>query len=79
MFLLCCSAVSIVVELPHLHMFINFSFMEETSHNVEAAVDHGVNDPSTNKCKVIDILEFSCAPMCLTCSFFYPTPLRVCR
>ena len=23
----------------------------------------------------IYILEFSCAPLCLTCSFFYPTPL----
>ena len=22
-------------------------------------------------------LEFSCAPMCLACSFFYSTPLRV--
>mgnify|MGYP000876567231 CR=1 FL=1 len=60
--------------------------MQETSHNVEAAVDRGVNDPSTDKCKVIFIfivfiyiLEFSCAPMCLACSFFYPTPLRVCR
>ena len=29
--------------------------MQETSHNVEAAVDHGVNDPSTDKCKVIFI------------------------
>ena len=54
-FLLCCSAVSIVVELTHLHLFINFSFMQETSHNVEAAVDCGVNDPSTDKCKVIFI------------------------
>ncbi|XBI46531.1 hypothetical protein VPH35_110761 [Triticum aestivum] len=25
--------------------------VDETSHNVEAAIDHGVNDPSTNKCK----------------------------
>ena len=24
-------------------------------------------------------LEFSCAPMCLACSFFYPTPFRVCK
>ena len=58
--------------------------MQEIIHNVEAAVDGGVNDLSTNKCKVIFIfvlfiyiLEFSCAPMCLTCSFFYPTPLVV--
>ena len=29
--------------------------MQETSHNVEAAVDGGVNDASTNKCKVIFI------------------------
>ena len=29
--------------------------MQETSHNVEAAVDRGVNDPSTDKCKVIFI------------------------
>ena len=29
--------------------------MQETSHNVEATVDHGVNDPSTDKCKVIFI------------------------
>ena len=29
--------------------------MQETGHNVEAAVDHGVNDPSTDKCKVIFI------------------------
>ena len=59
--------------------------MQETSHNVEAAVDRGVNDPSTDKCKVIFyvlmclfiFLEFSCAPICLACSFFYSTPLRV--
>ena len=80
--LVCCSAVSIVVELTHLHLFINFSFMQETSHNVEAAVDRGINDPSTDKCKVIFIFilfififELSCAPMCLTCSFFYRMPL----
>ena len=24
-------------------------------------------------------VEFSCAPMCLACSFFYPTPFRVCK
>ena len=24
-------------------------------------------------------LEFSCAPMCLAYSFFYPTPFRVCK
>ena len=29
--------------------------MQETSHNVEAAVDGGVNDLSTDKCKVIFI------------------------
>ena len=29
--------------------------MQETSHNVEADVDRGVNDPSTDKCKVIFI------------------------
>ena len=55
-FLPCCSAVSIVVELSHVHLFINFSFMQETSHNVEDAVDCGVNDPFTDKCKVIFIL-----------------------
>ena len=45
--------------------------MQETSHNVDAVVDRGVNDPSTDKCKVIFcvlmclfiFLEFSCAPM----------------
>ena len=29
--------------------------MQETNHNVEADVDRGVNDPSTDKCKVIFI------------------------
>ena len=40
MFLLCCSTVSIVVELPHLHLFINFSFM----HDEAAATDRRAGD-----------------------------------
>ena len=39
-FLLCCSAVNIVVELSHLHLFINFSFMQDEA----AATDSRVGD-----------------------------------
>ncbi|XBI96682.1 hypothetical protein VPH35_032933 [Triticum aestivum] len=37
--------------------------MMETIHNVEAAVDHGVNDPSTDKCKVPLVGDGPCLPV----------------
>ena len=42
-FLLCCSAVSIVVELPHLHLFMNFSFMQ-IEQDEAAATDSRADD-----------------------------------
>ncbi|XBH87170.1 hypothetical protein VPH35_074684 [Triticum aestivum] len=37
--------------------------VDETSHNVEAAVDHGVNDPSTDKCKGPLVGDEPCLPV----------------
>ena len=54
-FLLCCSAVSIVVELPHLHLFINFSFMQieqdeaaATDSRARDGTEANVSDHETN-------------------------------
>ena len=54
-FLLCCSAVSIVVELPHLHLFMNFSFMQieqdeatATDSRVDDGIEANVSDHHTN-------------------------------
>ena len=44
-FLLCCSAVSIVVELSHLHLFINFSSMQ-IEQDEAAATDSRDGDGS---------------------------------
>ena len=40
-FLLCCSAVSIVVELPHLHLFITFSFMQDDATATDSMAGDG--------------------------------------
>ena len=62
-FLLCCSAVSIVVELPYLHLIINFSFMQDEAaatdtragDGTEANVsDHHMNDVSLEP-PVVDV------------------------
>ncbi|XBH55845.1 hypothetical protein VPH35_077834 [Triticum aestivum] len=37
--------------------------VDETSHNVEAAIDHGVNDPSTDKCKGPVVGDEPCSPV----------------
>ena len=42
-FLLCCSPVSIVVELSHLHLFINFSSMQ-IEQDEAAATDSRADD-----------------------------------
>ena len=51
-FLLCCSDVSIVVELPHLHLFINFSFMQDEAAATDSMAGDGteanVSDHHTN-------------------------------
>ena len=51
-FLLCCSAVSIVVELSHLHLFINFSSMQDEAATTDSRADDGteanVSDHHTN-------------------------------
>ena len=69
-FLLCCSAVSIVVELPHLHLFINFSSMQieqdeaaatdsRAGDGTEANVsDHETNDVGLER-PVVDVSQSS--------------------
>ena len=43
-FLLCCPAVSVVVELPHLHLFIsNFLFMQ-IDHDEDVGTDSRADD-----------------------------------
>ncbi|VAI58481.1 unnamed protein product [Triticum turgidum subsp. durum] len=37
--------------------------VDETSHNVEDAVDHGINDPSTDKCKGPIVGDEPCLPI----------------
>ncbi|XBH96286.1 hypothetical protein VPH35_086700 [Triticum aestivum] len=37
--------------------------VDETSHNVDAVVDRGVNDPSTNKCKGAVVGDEPCSPV----------------
>ena len=55
MFLLCCSAVSIVVELSHLHLFIYFSSMQieqdeaaATNSRADDGTKANVSDHHTN-------------------------------
>ena len=69
-FLLCCSAISIVVELSHLHLFINFSSMQieqdeaaatdsRADDGTEANVfDHHTNDVSLEHA-VVDVSQSS--------------------
>ena len=83
MFLLCCSAVSIVVELSHLHLFINFSSMQieqdeaaTTNSRADDGTEANVSDQRTNDVgsqhPVVDVSQSS-----LFVCFYYVVLLSV--
>ena len=81
--LLCCSAVSIVVELTHLHLFINFSSMQieqdeaaATDSRADDGTEANVSDQRTNDVgsqhPVVDVSQSS-----LFVCFYYVVLLSV--